>query len=254
MTIEILKQMSNFIYHLLESFGYKHPLHPVLVHLPIGLNMGALLLCLVAIVLRKPMLKRSAYHALVLAGLFSLVALTMGLLDWQHYFNGSLLRPIKMKLLIAFPYVLLMWVGVLIGYRQGPEAKALPPIYAVGAVCVMALGFFGGELTFTGRSPAAVNPQDEGQSLFEANCSSCHPSGGNRIVPDKPIRSSPQLASLASFTQHVRHPSATAGGQSIMPAFSADALSDADIAKLYEYILHYLTLQDCVPPPKSANN
>ena len=251
MMIEFLKDMGNLIYHFLESFGYKHPLHPVLVHLPIGMNLGALVLCLLAILLHKPELRRSAYHALVLAGLFSLVALTMGLLDWQHYFNGSLLKPIKMKLLIAFPYTLLMWAGIFIGYRKGPEAKALLPIYFIGVICVMSLGFFGGELTFTGRSPAADNPRDEGQSLFEANCSSCHPSGGNRIVPEKPIRASRQLESLASFTHHVRNPAANAeGGQSIMPAFPPEAISDADMAKLYNYIQHYLSLQDCIPSKK----
>ena len=247
MMLETLKDMSHFIYPLLESFGYKHPLHPVLVHLPIGMNLGALLLCLIAIVFRKPEFRRSAYHALVLAGLFSLVALTMGLLDWQHYFNGSLLQPIKMKLFIALPYTLLMLIGIFIGFRQGPEAKALLPIYFIGAICVMSLGFFGGELTFTGRSPAASNPRDEGQSLFEANCSSCHPSGGNRIVPSKPIRSSRQLESLATFTNHVRNPSAAAEGQSIMPAFTPETLSDTDMAKLYDYIRHYLNRLDCVP-------
>ncbi len=245
MMIELLKDASNFVYHFLESFGYKHPLHPVLVHLPIGMNLGALLLCLAAIIFRKPELKRSAYHALVLAGLFSLVALTMGLLDWQHYFNGSLLKPIKFKLLIAFPYTLLMWTGIFIGFRVGPEAKALLPIYFIGVICVLSLGFFGGELTFTGRTPSAANPRDEGQSLFEANCSSCHPSGGNRIVPDKPIRSSRQLASLATFTQHVRNPASTVDGQSIMPAFTTDTISDDEMAKLYDYIQHYLSL-DCV--------
>jgi len=240
--------MSNLIYHFLESFGYRHPLHPVLVHLPIGLSIGALLLTLIAIALRKPELKRSAYHALVLACFFSFVALTVGIMDWQHYFNGALLKPIKIKLLIAFPYTLLMVTGVVIGYRYGHEAKALIPIYFIAVFCVMSLGFFGGELTFTGRSPAASYGWQEGQSLFEANCSSCHPSGGNRIVPDKPIRSSKQLDSLAKFTAHLRNPSLAAGDQSMMPAFTPGSLSDGNIAKLYEYIQHYLSLQDCAPP------
>ncbi len=239
--------MSNLIYQFLEGLGYKHPLHPVRVHLPIGLTIGAFLLSLAAILLAKPELKRSAYHVLVLACLFALAALTMGLLDWQHYFNGALLKPIRMKLFIALPYTLLLLIGVVIGYRQGHEAKALLPIYFVGVFCVMSLGYFGGELTFTGRSPAAAGARDKGQSLFEANCSSCHPSGGNRIVPDKPIRNSRQLDSLAAFTYHVRFPSLTAGGQSLMPAFKPDTISDADLAILYEYIQHYLSPQDCVP-------
>ena len=247
MILEPAKDISNLIYQILESFGYKHPLHPVLVHLPIGLSLGALVLCLLGTLLGKPLLKRSAYHALVLAGLFSLVAMFMGVLDWQHYFNGTLLKPIRIKLLTALIYSLVLSIGVIIGYRQGPESRQLIPVYFLGAFCVTTLGYYGGELTFTGRSPAAVKDRDKGQSLFEANCSSCHPSGGNRIVPNKPIRNSHQLESLAIFTSHVRNPSKAAGDKSIMPSFNPETISDADMAILYAYIKQYLAQEDCEP-------
>ena len=246
--------MINAIYHFLESLGYQHPLHPVLVHLPIGLNIGALLLSLAARILHKPELQRSAYHALVIVCFFAFLALGMGYLDWQHYFNGTWLWPIRVKLLIALPYTALMTLGVFIGYRYGPQAKALLPIYAIGFFSVMSLGYLGGELTFTGRTPAATEPLAEGQSLFEANCSSCHPSGGNRFTPSKPLLSAWQLASLETFKTHVRNPKLAGGDQSIMPAFTSDKLSDTDLAKLYLYIQRYLSKADCVPSENPVNH
>jgi len=207
-----MKGMSDFIYHLFKSFGYRHPLHPALVHLPIGLNIGALLLSIAARSLRRPDLERSAYHALVLTCLFSFVALTMGLLDWQHYFNGAWLRPIKAKLFIAILYTALMVLGVVIGYLQGPQAKALLPIYTAGLLGVMSLGYLGGELTFSDRSPTAATALAEGQS--------------------------PCAQSEARRWQ----------SQSIMPAFTSNKLSDTDLAKLYDYIQHYLAKPDYAPP------
>ncbi len=242
--------LGNLIYHFLEGIGYRHPLHPVMVHLPIGLTMAALLFALAARILRKPELNRTAYHALVLGCLFAFLALSMGLIDWQHFYNGALLQPIKMKLAIAFPYALVMLSGVLIGYLRGPQSNALLAVYLVGFLGVGSLGFFGGELMFSGREPAATNSLQEGQHLFESNCSSCHPSGENRIVPTKPIRSSQKLATLETFKTHVRNPALTGGSQSIMPAFSPKKLSDDDLTKIYQYVLLYLDQAECVAAAK----
>jgi len=39
--------MIEFIYQTLIKFGYTHPLHPTLTHVPIGMVMGAFLFVLV---------------------------------------------------------------------------------------------------------------------------------------------------------------------------------------------------------------
>ena len=48
--------MFDFIYEMLQKFGYTHPLHPTLTHLPIGLVLAAFVFGLIAIVFRKPLL------------------------------------------------------------------------------------------------------------------------------------------------------------------------------------------------------
>lgn len=66
-------------------------------------------------------------------------------------------------------------------------------------------------------------------------------------APYRPIHSSDKLADLATFKSHIRNPALAGGGQSLMPAFSPDRLSDADAAKLFDYIRLYLAKPDCQP-------
>jgi uncharacterized membrane protein len=55
--------MIESIYQTLANFGYTHPLHPTLTHLPIGMVMGAFLFALVALVFRRTSLSRTARHS-----------------------------------------------------------------------------------------------------------------------------------------------------------------------------------------------
>ena len=62
--------MINSIYELLASIGYAHPLHPMIVHVPAGMTVGAFLFILAALFLHRPALAQSAYHCIVLALIF----------------------------------------------------------------------------------------------------------------------------------------------------------------------------------------
>ena len=232
--------MSDFIYNLLETIGYDHPLHPVLVHMPIGLIVAAFFLSCAALIWRRSSLAISAYYDLVAAFIFFFPAVFMGFIDWQRYYHGAWLLPVKMKLLLAPVLLLLLLIGVFIGFRQGPQAKSLIFIYMLSLLTVSALGFFGGQLTFGGRSPAASVAFADGQKLYEANCSGCHAHGGNVLAPNLPLRSAPQLQDQNEFIDFLRHPKRAGGGKSIMPAFSPQELSDQDATKLYDYVQRYI--------------
>ncbi|MGR8979053.1 MAG: DUF2231 domain-containing protein [Gammaproteobacteria bacterium] len=232
--------MSDFIYDLLQKIGYNHPLHPILVHMPIGLVVAAFLLCCSAYLFRRSSFATSAYHALAVAFIFFFPSAVMGLLDWQRYFHGAWLTPVKIKLILAPVLLLLLSAGVFIGYRQGTQAKALFALYLLALLAVTGLGFYGGQLTFGGRSPAASAGLAAGQKLYEANCSGCHAHGGNVLAPDMPLRTAPQLQNMNEFVEYLRHPKLPDGSQGIMPAFSRDELSDQDAATLYDYIQRYV--------------
>ena len=94
--------MSKYIYQTLASFGYHHPLHPILAHLPIGLTMAGFLFSLIAVLRGKTVLAQTARHCMVLGLVSLLPTVILGYMDWQHFYNGAYLVPIKMKLMLAF--------------------------------------------------------------------------------------------------------------------------------------------------------
>jgi len=232
--------MGDFIYDFLQRIGYDHPLHPVLVHMPIGLVVGAFFLSIAANLLRRPSFATSAYHALALAFIFFFPTVFMGVVDWQRYYHGAWLQPIKMKLILAPVFLVLLSLGVFIGYRQGAQAKALVSVYLLALLTVTALGYYGGQLTFGGRSPAAPAEFAIGQKLYEANCSGCHAYGGNLLAPNLPLRTAPQLRSQDEFIKYLRNPELPDGSKGMMPVFTPNQISDQDAAKLYDYIQRYI--------------
>ena len=79
-------------------------------------------------------------------------------------------------------------------------------------------------------SSAPTSPVSSGEELFMSYCAGCHGGGGNTLVPEKPVKGSPKIGSLAVFQEFLRHPSGN------MPAFSAEQIPDAQVAELYQYI------------------
>ncbi len=231
--------MGDFIYDFLQRIGYDHPLHPVLVHMPIGLTVTAFFLNAAAYLWRRPALAGCACHCSVLATLFFFPTVFMGVLDWQRYYHGAWLTPIKLKLILAPVLLVLLLLSVFIGYRQGVQAKAMMFVYLLALLTVTALGYFGGELTFGGRSPAATPEFAAGRKLYEANCSGCHAHGGNMLAPNLPLRTAPQLRNRDEFVGYLRDPRLPNGAKGSMPAFTPDQLSDQDATRLYGYVQHY---------------
>ncbi len=76
-----------------------------------------------------------------------------------------------------------------------------------------------------------------GARLFEANCASCHPNGGNIITPNLPLRGSAQLADFTRFLEFVRHPHMPNGARGAMPALSPAQLSDTQVREIYQYVI-----------------
>jgi cytochrome c553 len=95
-----------------------------------------------------------------------------------------------------------------------------------------ALIFGGGSLV--GRGLADVGRQ--GAEIFYADCSGCHPQGGNTINPNLPLHGAPQLESFESFLAYIRHPTLPNGARGAMPAFSSARISDKQARELYRFL------------------
>jgi mono/diheme cytochrome c family protein len=116
----------------------------------------------------------------------------------------------------------------------------LLPIYALCFITVAALGYFGGQLVYGGRTPSGEVQFRPGELVFDSNCSGCHAHGGNAILPNYPLRSAPELSTFEDFHKFIRNPRLSSGAKGPMPAFPPSKISEKQALQLYEYITHVI--------------
>lgn len=232
--------MFNFVYNFLARMGYSHPIHPTEVHMPIGLVTGALVFALVALVFRRETPEISARHCIILAFIWAFPTMLFGFMDWQHFYGGAWLFPIKMKLILAPSLVMLLLLAILLRRNLGPKSKTVIGIYALSFCCAVVLGYFGGQLVYGGKSPEAPQKLKAGREIFDQNCKGCHPQGGNILDPSLPLKKAPQLAEFSSFEDFIRNPHTPQGKKGQMPPFPASKITDQQARELYNYIVQVL--------------
>ena len=232
--------MFDQVYELLGKIGYHHPIHPTEVHMPIGMVVGALGFTLLALIFRWKNLRLTAHHCIIFGFAFMLPTMLFGYMDWQHFYGGAWFFPIKMKLFLAPTLLVLSFIAFIVGRKAGVEAKIVVLLYTLCFGLVVALGYFGGQMVYGGRTPPAVKAYQAGAQIFKANCSGCHPHGGNAIVPNLPLTSAPQLEALDSFRDFIRSPKMPDGSRGVMPPFPPAKISAEQSGELYEYIYHVL--------------
>ena len=169
--------MIDLFYKILTTIGYTHPIHAPTTHIPVGMVIGAFIFALASWKLRKGNLARTAHHCIILALVALLPTVVVGIMDWQHYYAGAWLFPIKMKLALAILLLVLLVFAVSIGHKADSISKQALIVYALCLLNVTALGYFGGELVYGTKTPAAEaaeGPAAEGAGVFQQNCSACH--------------------------------------------------------------------------------
>lgn len=232
--------MIEFIYQTLARFGYTHPLHPPLTHLPIGMVMGAFIFALAALIFRRTSLAQTARYCIILGLLAAIPTALLGLMDWLHFFGGTLLLPFKMKIILSVILIAFLLLAVVLGFFGERFQKILFVLYALCLLTSIGLGYFGGEVVYGTRAPEGVKLGDQaakGVAVFEQNCSACHltDSTAAKIGPglkglfkrDKfPVSGKP--ASEENFRNQLMKPLGK------MPPFAH--LPDEDVDALIEYL------------------
>jgi uncharacterized membrane protein len=219
--------MIDLFYEFLEKIGYMHPVHPAFTHIPIGLIIGVFIFALVALVFRRNILSSVAYRRILLLALISAFPTALfGYTDWQHYYDGDWLFPIKIKLFLTGVFIVLLFIGVIFGRKKEAETKSSLVIYTLCFLVVAALGYFGGQLVFEGEGRVEKVPMRflVGEKVFAANCNDCHPRGGD-------ILTAPQLEDFKKFLALLRNP------PSSMPPFPPEQISDQKAMRLYLYLV-----------------
>jgi uncharacterized membrane protein len=224
----------NAFYDILNRLGYHHPIHPTEVHMPIGLVVGAFVFAVFALVFRRRKFVLTPRHCIILAFIWIFPTMILGIMDWQHFYGGAWILPIKVKLSTAPILATLLGLSVFLGRMYGATSLKVLPVYFLCLCAVTILGYFGGQLTYAGRTIRGPEKYKAGEQIFAADCTTCHPSGGNTIDPGKPILHSPLLESLDIFKMWLRNPAQP------MPPFPSSKISDAQAKELYAYIMNVL--------------
>ena len=139
--------MIESIYAALEKVGFTHPLHPVLVHVPMGMIIGMFLFSLIGLIWKKGFLLQTAYHCSVLALISIIPVILAGLMDWQHRLNGDWKTLIIVKMVLSCILTLLLVYAVIIRNR-GASPRHLLIVYTLCLACAGGLGYSGGQLVY----------------------------------------------------------------------------------------------------------
>merc|ERR1712216_1068879 len=108
------------------------------------------------------------------------------------------------------------------------ESTAWRPL-AIGA----ALGLFAAVII--GRAPAALAADlENGEAIFNGNCTACHAGGNNAIVPEKKLKKE-ALQTYGKYSVALIKTQVT-NGNGAMPAFG-EKLSPDDIEDVATYVL-----------------
>jgi uncharacterized membrane protein len=140
--------MTQFVFSLLESIGFHHPIHPIAAHLPMGMIMGLFLFGVASYFLSKPELAKTAHHCAILALIGVFPTILFGYMDWQHSYNGEWLLPIKIKMTLAIVLLILLLASVAVGSKEKSISVKRLGLYVLCMMTATGLGFFGGQLIF----------------------------------------------------------------------------------------------------------
>jgi uncharacterized membrane protein len=169
--------MLDWVYDLVSQLGYHHPLHPPATHIPVGLVIGAFLFGLAAWLFNRDSLAQTARHCIVLALLAAPIAIVLGVMDWQHFYGGAWLLPIRIKMILAVLLIFLLALAWSLSRKASKVLRRRLIVYGLCVAVVTGLGFFGGELIYGPRSDSAAIDDarvQAGVDLFAESCAMCH--------------------------------------------------------------------------------
>ncbi len=128
-------------------FLKRHP-HPMVVHFPIALIIGSLLLEAGFLLTGFASLRISSLHCLGLGFLFLPFAVGTGYLTWIINYMGRPVRQVNIKIRLSWPLFILSMIVLVWQINAGPAAGPLYlPALLVLSALVSIIGYYGGQLT-----------------------------------------------------------------------------------------------------------
>jgi len=140
--------MIDFIYQTLAQIGFRHPLHPAITHIPMGMVIGGFLFAAASFVFKKDDLAKTAHYCYTLALLFVLPTMLLGYMDWQYKFDAEWSNLILIKIILAFIFTGILLLAFLLGKKEEMDIRKKLIVYGICALVATGLGFTGGEIQY----------------------------------------------------------------------------------------------------------
>lgn len=220
----------NAFYGIVNNLGFPDPIHVTLVHIPMGLIIGAFFFALFSAFSRSKKLSVASYHCMGLAVLFLIPTILFGLMDWRHFYVGGWLFPIIIKMILAVILFGLSSAVFLLGVAGKGSSKVTLFLCGVCVITVIALGWYGARIVYGESEQISSKNYPVGAKIFAVNCSTCHSGGGNKFEPDQPLKTSDALKDFKDFLSQIRQPDEP------MPKFTTSRIPDKDAKELFDYI------------------
>jgi uncharacterized membrane protein len=135
-------------YGFLEAVGFHHPLHPIMAHFSVGMIVGTLIFALIAWLGKRPQLYSTARHTINFGIIAYVLTVLAGFADWIHFYGSAWILPIQMKIILAAVLLPLLIVAYLLNKQAKSGSTVTVIIYALCAVNVIVIGFYGAELVY----------------------------------------------------------------------------------------------------------
>lgn len=139
--------MIENLYDILAKFGFSHPLHPMLTHVPMGMIIGMVVFSLLGLIWQDKFFNRTAYHCSILALLSVIPVIIAGMLDWLQFMEGEWLTFIIIKMVLGALLTILLAVSVILKSKEG-SPKLIFLFYFLCLACAGGLGYSGGSLVY----------------------------------------------------------------------------------------------------------
>ena len=138
---------------LLEGKPLRHPIHPMLVHFPIGFLVLSFLLDLVSLVFPEvPGLLRGSFYAMLLGIIVALLAAVPGIVDYSeirrdHPGKVVATRHMILNLMVVAIYGINLWIRS--SALSDPKISLLPFLLSIIGIGLLSVsGYLGGRLVY----------------------------------------------------------------------------------------------------------
>ncbi len=175
-------------YGFLASLGYTHPVHPIAVHITIGLVVAALVFALLALSPRFEKYAVTARHCVTLGFIMVFPTILLGLMDWMHYYGGVWTSTFRIKLWFGVGLAVLLGIAAILPAKLTYRSPVVLSSYLAAFLVVVVLGYYGGELVHGSAAPAAEEEEDDDDGrvsyaqidrIMQDACVACHRPGND---------------------------------------------------------------------------